>query len=148
AAWPGNLAGLTRDAAPAAVPAGHPGWAQALARARAALPAVRRVLANMPTYMIFDDHDVTDDWNLTARWRDRVHASPAGRRIVANALAAYWAFQGWGNDPCRFGREFSYTILAHLAEGGQGTAARYDEVLWGFDRWSFTCPTTPVTVCL
>jgi hypothetical protein len=49
--------------------------------------------------MIFDDHDVTDDWNLTARWRHRVHASPAGRRIVANALAAYWAFQGWGNDP-------------------------------------------------
>jgi phosphodiesterase/alkaline phosphatase D-like protein len=57
------------------------------------------VLANVPTYMIFDDHDVTDDWNLTARWRHRVHASPAGRRIVANALAAYWAFQGWGNDP-------------------------------------------------
>src|SRR5262249_17480232 len=21
---------------------------------------------------IFDDHDVADDWNLTARWRDRV----------------------------------------------------------------------------
>jgi len=60
---------------------------------------VRRALANVPTYMIFDDHDVTDDWNLTARWRDRVRASPAGRRIVANALAAYWAFQGWGNDP-------------------------------------------------
>jgi hypothetical protein len=116
--------------------------------ARAALPAVRRVLANVPTYMIFDDHDVTDDWNLTARWRDRVHASPAGRRIVANALAAYWAFQGWGNDPRGFGREFSDPIVAHLAGAGQGAAARYDDMLWGFDRWSFRCPTTPVTVCL
>jgi phosphodiesterase/alkaline phosphatase D-like protein len=29
------------------------------------LPKVRRVLANIPTYMIFDDHDITDDWNIT-----------------------------------------------------------------------------------
>jgi hypothetical protein len=106
------------------------------------------VLANMPTYMIFDDHDVTDDWNLTARWRDRVHASPAGRRIVANALAAYWAFQGWGNDPGQFGQEFADIIRGHLADSGEGAAARFDDVLWGFDRWSFAAPTTPVTVCL
>jgi hypothetical protein len=98
--------------------------------------------------MIFDDHDVTDDWNLTAGWRDRVRASPAGRRIVANALAAYWAFQGWGNDPGQFGPEFTDSIRGHLADGGQGLAARFDDMLWEFDRWSFSCPTTPVTVCL
>jgi hypothetical protein len=106
------------------------------------------VLANVPSYMIFDDHDVTDDWNITARWRDRVQASPAGRRIVANALAAYWAFQGWGNDPGQFGPEFTGTIRGHLAHGGQTSAARFDKALWGFDRWSFACPTVPVTVCL
>ena len=147
-AWPADLAGLARNTGPAAVPAGRPEWADALARARAALPAVRRVLANVPTYMIFDDHDVTDDWNLTARWRDRVHASPAGRRIVANALAAYWAFQGWGNDPGQFGPEFTAAIRGHLADGGKAAAARFDTVLWEFDRWSFACPTAPVTVCL
>ena len=26
--------------------------------------SARRSLANIPTYMIFDDHEVTDDWNL------------------------------------------------------------------------------------
>jgi hypothetical protein len=109
---------------------------------------VRRVLANLPSYMIFDDHDVTDDWNLTARWRDRVQASPAGRRVVANALAAYWAFQGWGNDPGQFGPEFTGTIRAHLAGRGAAAAERFDQVLWEFDRWSFTCPTSPVMVCL
>jgi hypothetical protein len=98
--------------------------------------------------MIFDDHDVTDDWNLTARWRERVRASPAGRRIVASALAAYWAFQGWGNDPGQFGPEFTGTIRAHLAGGGQAAAARFDQVLWEFGRWSFACPTSPVMVCL
>jgi len=146
--WPADVGELTTEAGLAAGPAVRRGRAEELARARAALPAVRRALANVPTYMIFDDHDVTDDWNLTARWRDRVRASPAGRRIVANALAAYWAFQGWGNDPGQFGPEFTDTICGHLADGGQGPAARFDDVLWGFDRWSFSCPTTPVTVCL
>jgi hypothetical protein len=146
--WPADVGELAKDVGLVAGSAGRRRGAEELARAQAALPAVRRVLANMPTYMIFDDHDVTDDWNLTARWRDRVHASPAGRRIVANALAAYWAFQGWGNDPGQFGQEFTGTICGHLTEGGEGSAARFDDVLWGFDRWSFSCPTTPVTVCL
>jgi hypothetical protein len=146
--WPADVAGLAKDAGLVAGPAVRRGPAEELARAGAALPAVRRVLANVPTYMIFDDHDVTDDWNLTARWRDQVHASPAGRRIVANALAAYWAFQGWGNDPGQFSHDFTDTICGHLADGGQAPAARFDDMLWGFDRWSFSCPTTPVTVCL
>ena len=46
------------------------------------LPRVRRALANVPTYMVFDDHDVTDDWNLGRAWRDRVFTSPLGRRII------------------------------------------------------------------
>jgi hypothetical protein len=145
--WPADVGELAKDAGLAGS-ARRRGRVESFARARAALPAVRRVLANVPTYMIFDDHDVTDDWNLTARWRDRVRASPAGGRIVANALAAYWAFQGWGNDPGQFGPEFTDTIRGHLAGGGQGPAARFDDMLWGFDRWSFSCPTTPVTVCL
>ena len=77
-----------------------------LEAARRVLPAVRRVLANLPTYMIFDDHDVTDDWNLTSEWHDQVWSSPGGRRVVANALAAYWAFQGWGNAPESFDEQF------------------------------------------
>jgi hypothetical protein len=146
--WPAGMAELSKGSGLADGSAGQRGRADELVRARAVLPAVRRVLANVPTYMIFDDHDVTDDWNLTARWRDRVHASPAGRRIVANALAAYWAFQGWGNDPGQFGQEFTDTIRGHLVGGGEGAAARFDDVLWGFDRWSFAAPTTPVTVFL
>lgn len=119
--------------------------------ARRALPAVRRVLANIPTYMIFDDHDVTDDWNLTSAWRERVSRSPAGRRIVANALAAFWAFQGWGNDPGLFDDEFKEVIGRHLGgvgDGYVGYAASFEELLWSFDRWSFSAPTRPPTVCL
>ena len=49
--------------------------------------------------MIFDDHEVTDDWNLSPLWRDRVMTTSLGVTIVRNALLAYALFQDWGNDP-------------------------------------------------
>jgi hypothetical protein len=58
----------------------------------------RRVLANIPTYMSFDDHDITDDWNLDDIWIKRTNYGLA-RRVLTNALAAFWLFQGWGNVP-------------------------------------------------
>ncbi len=69
---------------------------------RDSLPRVRRALANVATYMIFDDHEVTDDWNLSAIWRDRVFTSPLGRTILRNGLLAYLVCQGWGNDPVAY----------------------------------------------
>jgi hypothetical protein len=66
------------------------------------LPKVRRTLANVPTYMIFDDHDATDDWNLNPIWVDRVNNRSLGRAILRNALASYAVFQDWGNDPLRY----------------------------------------------
>jgi hypothetical protein len=113
-----------------------------LEQARQALPAVRRVLANIPTYMIFDDHDVTDDWNITREWHDQVWRSSGGRRVVANALAAYWAFQGWGNAPESFDEQFLEVVKA----GPVGE--RFDQTLWSFDRWSYQVPTAPPMLVL
>lgn len=67
-----------------------------------ALPKVRRALANVPTYMMFDDHEVTDDWYLNPMWRDRVLTNRLGRTTVRNGLISYALFQGWGNDPVKF----------------------------------------------
>ena len=52
--------------------------------------------------MIFDDHDVTDDWNLNRKWTNRVYSKEFGRQLVRNAVMAYGVFQGWGNDPVVF----------------------------------------------
>ncbi|HKG93214.1 MAG TPA: hypothetical protein VKA84_15015 [Gemmatimonadaceae bacterium] len=73
-----------------------------LTEVRRTLPKVRRALANIPTYMMFDDHEITDDWFLNPTWRDRVLASPFGSAIVRNGMLAYGLFQGWGNDPVKF----------------------------------------------
>lgn len=69
---------------------------------REAVPKVARALANIATYMVFDDHEVTDDWNLNARWRNRAYSTPLGRNVTRNAVMAYTFFQAWGNDPATF----------------------------------------------
>jgi len=63
---------------------------------------VRRSLANVPTYMVFDDHDISDDWYLNREWCNRVLGKPLGRQIVQNGLLAYALCQGWGNTPEQF----------------------------------------------
>ena len=69
---------------------------------RDGLPEARRALANVATYMICDDHEITDDWNLSQRWKDRVYTSLLGRTVLRNGLLAYLLCQGWGNDPAAF----------------------------------------------
>jgi hypothetical protein len=66
---------------------------------RKTLPNVRRALANIPSYMIFDDHEVTDDWNMTFKQWSDIYADNLGMRICQNALAAYNLCQHWGNVP-------------------------------------------------
>jgi len=114
---------------------------------------IRRLLANIPVYMIFDDHEVTDDWNLNSAWESKMYGNAFGKRMVSNALAAYWAFQGWGNDPDKFDDAFMDTIEAHLNQH-QATGAEADafdaQMLdrQAVDRWSYTLLTKPFTVVL
>jgi len=68
------------------------------------LPKVRRALANIPTYMMFDDHEVTDDWYLNPLWREQVLNTSLGKTIIRNGLVSYLFFQGWGNDPDAFAK--------------------------------------------
>jgi hypothetical protein len=66
------------------------------------LPAIRKSLANIPTYMICDDHEITDDWYIHLDWCKKALSKPLGRRIIQNGLLAYALFQGWGNTPEQF----------------------------------------------
>lgn len=66
------------------------------------LKDIRRALANVPTYMIFDDHEVTDDFYLNIAWCERVLNKPLGRRILQNGLLGYALCQAWGNTPEQF----------------------------------------------
>jgi len=83
---------------------------------------VRRLVANIPTYTIFDDHDVSDDWNLNQNWCLRVLGKPLGRQTVRNALLAYAVFQGWGNTPQQFEGEGLGVALLSAAQAWSQSA--------------------------
>lgn len=110
------------------------------------LPKVRRLMANTPTYMIFDDHDVTDDWNLSVRWAMEVHARYLGRRIVANALFAYWLFQAWGNDPDLYRPRVVKMI--EMADQRTEQPEQLDSFFWDYHDWEFFTPTYPFIYAL
>jgi phosphodiesterase/alkaline phosphatase D-like protein len=62
-------------------------------------PEVRWLLSCVPTGMIFDDHDVRDDWNTSAAWRAEVERKSWWRARIRSALASYWVYQHLGNLP-------------------------------------------------
>jgi phosphodiesterase/alkaline phosphatase D-like protein len=60
-------------------------------------PLVRWLYATVPTAMIFDDHDIHDDWNTSAVWRRRMQRTSWWQERVTGGLAAYWVYQHLGN---------------------------------------------------
>ncbi|MGH3586249.1 MAG: alkaline phosphatase D family protein, partial [Pseudonocardia sp.] len=62
-------------------------------------PEVRWLMSTVPTAMIFDDHDVRDDWNTSAAWRREMQTTPWWRERIRSAIASYWVYQHLGNLP-------------------------------------------------
>ena len=62
-------------------------------------PEVRWLMSCVPTAMIFDDHDVHDDWNTSQAWRRQMNQRPWWRERIRAALASYWVYQHLGNLP-------------------------------------------------
>jgi len=123
--------------------------ARSLDVTRKDLPAVHRLLANIPTYMIFDDHEITDDWNITREWYESVRSSRCGKQAVANGLAAYWAFQGWGNDPALYDQNFIGRITEYFGRQGKIDEAEkndFEDYLWDFHNWTYSAPANLHTI--
>ncbi|MCW2615614.1 MAG: hypothetical protein JWN08_2608 [Frankiales bacterium] len=60
-------------------------------------PLVRWVLSTIPSAMVFDDHDIHDDWNTSAAWRREMQATSWWKDRVEGGLMAYWIYQHLGN---------------------------------------------------
>ena len=47
--------------------------------------------------MIFDDHDVHDDWNISAAWLEEMRATDWWDEHCVGAMMSYWVYQHLGN---------------------------------------------------
>ena len=60
-------------------------------------PDIRWLLSTVPSTMIFDDHDVNDDWNISESWIEEMRSRPWWQDRITGAFMAYWLYQHIGN---------------------------------------------------
>ena len=116
-------------------------------------PLVRWLYSTVPTAMIFDDHDVHDDWNTSAIWRERMQQTSWWQERITGALAAYWVYQHLGNlSPAALAEDELYRKVCE-ADGDVGPmlhdfgaeADREADGSKGY-RWSYRRDLGPVRI--
>ncbi|MEJ7788655.1 MAG: alkaline phosphatase D family protein [Thermoleophilaceae bacterium] len=60
-------------------------------------PVMRWLLSTVSSAMIFDDHDIHDDWNTSQAWLDEMRASDWWDEHIVGGLMSYWIYQHAGN---------------------------------------------------
>src|SRR5262249_8320025 len=89
-------------------------------------PRVRWLMSTVPTVMIFDDHEIIDDWNTSASWRREISARPWWHARISAGLSSYWVFQHAGNlDPAALAEDPVYRQVTAL-DGADAHALLHD----------------------
>ena len=71
-----------------------------------ASPVIRWVLSTVPSAMIFDDHDIRDDWNTSWSWQREIRATTWWQERIVSGLGSYWVHQHLGNlSPAELAQE-------------------------------------------
>jgi hypothetical protein len=103
-------------------------------------PDIRWLLSTVPSSMIFDDHDVHDDWNLSQRWLEEMRETDWWGEHCIGALMSYWVYQHIGNLTPPLIRDDP--VLAKLKEADDGEDTLREFVQGGDrehsgSRWSY-----------
>ena len=104
-------------------------------------PMLRWLFSTIPTAMIFDDHDVHDDWNTSAAWRARMLEQPWWAERIAGALETYWIYQHLGNlTPQQLARDPLLARVRAAADGGPALRkfALAEDEEGGGRKWSYS----------
>ncbi|MEV0650448.1 alkaline phosphatase D family protein [Phytomonospora sp. NPDC050363] len=80
---------------------------------------VRWLFSTVPTSMIFDDHDVRDDWNTSQAWRDEIERTSWWSSRERGALISYWIYQHIGNlSPTELAEDKTYRAVLEAGRDG------------------------------
>ncbi|MCW3038917.1 MAG: hypothetical protein JWM31_822 [Solirubrobacterales bacterium] len=105
-------------------------------------PTMRWLLSVVPSAMIFDDHDVHDDWNTSGAWVESMRAKGWWEERIIGAYVSYWIYQHLGNlGPAELAEHELYQSIRGSREDVEPVLRRWavqarDEVAG--TRWSFT----------
>ncbi|HXF32506.1 MAG TPA: alkaline phosphatase D family protein [Solirubrobacterales bacterium] len=60
-------------------------------------PLIRWLFANVSTSMLWDDHDMSDDWNISGSWIEEMRERAWWHRRAIGCISSYWIYQHLGN---------------------------------------------------
>jgi hypothetical protein len=110
--------------------------------------SVQQVLACIPTYMICDDHEITNGWNSTPTWRASMLQS-GQEQVLIDGMVAYWVYQGWGNLDQQEATHPLMQIMKEAEQTGEDVLEALrtciKQAVYGETdlHWHYTIPTTP-----
>jgi hypothetical protein len=79
-------------------------------------PLIRWLFSTVSVSMLWDDHDMSDDWNISRSWLLEMQAKSWWHRRAVGCIASYWIYQHLGNmSP----RELSEDELYQRMRGNQ-----------------------------
>jgi hypothetical protein len=79
-------------------------------------PMIRWLFANVSVSMLWDDHDMSDDWNISRGWLLEAQQKSWWHRRAVGCIASYWIYQHLGNlSP----RELAENELYQRVRGNQ-----------------------------
>ena len=103
-------------------------------------PEIRWLLSTVPTAMIFDDHDVNDDWNISESWVAEMRSLPWWEDRITGAFMAYWLYQHIGNlSPPELAEERLLAAVQQDEDAGprlRAAAHRWDRES-AASRWAY-----------
>jgi hypothetical protein len=104
-------------------------------------PALRWLLSTVSSAMIFDDHDVHDDWNISDTWIAQMRALAWWEDRILGAYMSYWIYQHLGNlSPSRLYDDPIFCAVQEADGDCRGIVrefARTAERETAGTRWSF-----------
>jgi PhoD-like phosphatase len=102
---------------------------------------IRWLLSTVPSAMIFDDHDVHDDWNTSIAWLEEMRRKSWWEQRIACALASYWVYQHLGNlSPDKIAERGLLDRVKSEPDAGPMLHDWARQVDWGSEgrRWSYS----------
>jgi hypothetical protein len=107
-------------------------------------PEVRWLLSTIPSSMVFDDHEMIDDWNTSAAWRAEVTPTDWWHKRICGGLVSYWVYQHLGNlSPNELAENETWQAIQQRADGSDDAGPMLDEMARAADtepetvRWSY-----------
>jgi hypothetical protein len=83
-------------------------------------PGVRWLLSTVPSAMIFDDHDVHDDWNTSRAWLESMGEQPWWQPRLHRAHTANRVYQHHGNhNPQELGADLTHAAVRAAQDGAE-----------------------------